>query len=176
MESERWYRIHFLSAQLALSIYVSFAIVWDMMIHVSGNAVAGKLGATITATLSALLQYVFLSCKYKFCCKLFKLHLLRNDYSFWLVKYLNYRDRTKSLTSFKFKIYLFQLLSIFSSIFVFAVGHLISWATNGVGSGSGDYFFNRWFALAGALILPLVRLFTSFVYIPDKSYNFFFRT
>ncbi|RAO95075.1 hypothetical protein DNK47_01545 [Mycoplasma wenyonii] len=134
---------------------------------------AGKLNATITAATSALIQYCFLSCKYRVSCRLFSLKLLKDNYTYWLIKCLNYRDKTKSLKGFKFKIYLFQLLSIFSSIFVFALGSVLtaSWSYD----GQKDYFFNKWFGLAGALIFPAVRLFTSLVYIPNRSYKLFFR-
>ncbi|AHC40026.1 hypothetical protein OVS_03055 [Mycoplasma ovis str. Michigan] len=173
MESERWYRIHFFAAQIALSIYVSVAIMYDSIIKVESNAGVGKLNATVTAGLSALLQYYFLNYKYRLSCKLFRLDLLKDNYSFWLVRYLNFQDKTKSLKTFKFKIYCFQLLSIFSAIFVFVLGCLLtaSWSYE----SSKEYFFNLWFGLAGALILPLVRLGTSLVYIPNKSYRFFFR-
>lgn len=167
MESERWYRIHYFTAQILLSVYVSVAIIWDTMINL------GKLNATITATTSALIQYCFLNCKYRVSCRLFRLKLLKDNYTYWLIKCLNYRDKTKSLKGFKFKVYIFQLLSIFVSIFVFALGSVLtaSWSYK----GSEDYFFNKWFGLAGALIFPAVRLFTSLVYIPNRSYKLFFR-
>ncbi|AFO51862.1 hypothetical protein MHLP_01410 [Candidatus Mycoplasma haematolamae str. Purdue] len=169
MEGERWYRLSFLNCIFALSIYLSAAIIYDLIID-HQNVTSGKFPCIVTALLTCGVQFGILQINHRHFVKLFKLHLLKENYSYWLVNYIRSSDKTKSLFGFKFRLFLIHWLNFLGFVFIFALGKCLKETVK-----SEAYYFNEWFGLAGALIFPVVRLFTSLIYIPNWTYKIFFR-
>ncbi|AGX89011.1 hypothetical protein [Mycoplasma parvum] len=154
---------------ISLSIYVSVAIIYDFLLSNNGVA-SGKFPATITAIFTAGAQ-VFFTCKnFEILNRLFRLSLLKSNYSFWAMERISYKDKTKSSFDFKAKLCFSQWLNLFALTFFVFLGSVFE-AKN----WSSEYYFNKWFGVAGILVIPAVRLFTTFIYVPNWTYKLFFR-
>ncbi|WP_237696882.1 hypothetical protein [Mycoplasma suis] len=153
---------------ISLSIYVSVAIIYDFLIK---NTIGqGKFPATITALLTAIVQAWFTCKNFTLLNKFFKLTLLRSNYSFWFLRFINYKDKTKSTLGIRTKLIFSHWLNLLVLSSVLIIGTIIE-----KNVGSQEYYFEKWFAIAGVLVIPAIRLFTTTVYIPNPTYRLFFR-
>ncbi|WP_187286212.1 hypothetical protein [Candidatus Mycoplasma haematominutum] len=161
-----------MSSVLALSAYIGLSFIWDLIIKGS-DAVSGKFPRVITAILTSGIQFAFLNWQPQLLLKAFKLQLLKNNYSYWAATSL-YPKSKRALFGLKFTVAGVCLLGFLSSLFIFALGCGLS--SEAIKNSTGvDYYFDKWYALAGAVLLPTLRAFTSLVYIPNWSYRLFFR-